>query len=83
MCIRGTPLATVLLKQRHAVMMAVEYAGQVKVGKLDVDSNPRVAQRFNIRAIPTILYFKDGEHVDTVVGVASKAALEAKIQQHA
>jgi thioredoxin len=63
--------------------LAAEYAGQVKVGKLDVDSNPRVAQRFNIRAIPTILYFKDGEHIDTVVGVARKADLEAKIQQHA
>ena len=38
--------------------------------------------RFNVRSIPTLLFFKNGRHVDTVVGASSKQALEAKIQQH-
>lgn len=63
--------------------IASEYAEQVKVGKVDVDENPGIAQRFNVRSIPSILFFKDGEHVDTVVGAQPKASLEKKIQQHA
>ena len=62
--------------------LAHEYAGQVKVGKLDVDSNRRTSQRFQIRAIPSILYFKDGQLVDQVVGAYPKRHLEEKIQQH-
>ncbi|MFQ5689715.1 MAG: thioredoxin [Gemmatimonadota bacterium] len=63
--------------------LADQYADRVKVGKLDVDRNPMTAQRFNVRSIPSILFFKDGEHVDTVIGARPKASLEAKIQQHA
>jgi thioredoxin 1 len=63
--------------------LAEEYAGQVKVGKVDVDSNRRVTERFNVRSIPSILYFKDGELVETVVGVRSKSQLEQLIQAHA
>lgn len=63
--------------------LAEEYAGRLKVGKLDVDENPKVTQRFNVRSIPSILFFKDGEHVDTVVGAHPKASLERKIQEHA
>lgn len=63
--------------------LATEYEDKVKVGKLDVDSNPGVAAKFNIRSIPSILFFKDGQHVDTVVGAVPKPALEKKIQQHA
>lgn len=59
-----------------------EYAGTLKVAKLDVDENQRTAQRFSVRSIPTILFFKDGRHVDTVIGAVPKAALERKIQQH-
>ena len=62
--------------------LADEYAGRVKVGKVDVDANQRVAARFNIRSIPSILFFKDGKHVDTVVGAVPKPALERKIQEH-
>jgi thioredoxin 1 len=62
--------------------LAVEYAGQLKVGKLDVDANQRTAMRFNIRSIPSILFFKDGRHVDTVVGAVPKPMLERKIQEH-
>ncbi len=62
--------------------LAAEYAGKLKVGKLDVDANRRISMRFNIRSIPSILYFKDGKHVDTVIGAVPKSHLEAKIQQH-
>jgi thioredoxin 1 len=62
--------------------LAVEYAETVKVGKLDVDANPGTAFRFNVRSIPSILFFKDGQLIDTVVGALPKSALEAKIAQH-
>ncbi|HLU26074.1 MAG TPA: thioredoxin [Longimicrobiales bacterium] len=62
--------------------IANEYAGRVKVAKLDVDSNHQTAARFNVRSIPSILFFKDGRHVDTVVGAVPKAHLERKIQEH-
>ena len=61
--------------------LAGEYEGQLKVGKLDVDANQQTAMRFNIRSIPSILFFKDGKHVDTVVGAVPKAFLERKIQE--
>jgi thioredoxin 1 len=54
----------------------------LKVAKLDVDSNQATASRFGIRSIPSILFFKDGQHVDTVVGAVPKPMLEAKIEEH-
>jgi thioredoxin 1 len=62
--------------------LAEQYDGQVKVAKLDVDSNQQTATRFNIRSIPSILFFRDGQHVDTVVGAVPKPHLERKIQEH-
>ena len=62
--------------------LANEYAGQVKVGKLDVDSNRGTSQKYGIRSIPSILYFKDGELVVVVVGAVPKSHLEQKIQQY-
>lgn len=62
--------------------LADEYSGRVKVGKLDVDANHETAMRFNIRSIPSILFFKDGKHVDTVVGAVPKPHLERKIEEH-
>lgn len=62
--------------------LARRYAGRMKVAKLDVDANPRTAQRFNIRSIPSILFFKDGKVVDTVIGAVPKPYLEKKIQEH-
>ena len=62
--------------------LAGEYAGRAKVAKVDVDANQHTAMRFNVRSIPSILFFKDGKHVDTVVGNVPKATLEGKIKQH-
>lgn len=63
--------------------LAAEFHGKVKVTKLDVDSNVRTASRFNVRSIPTILFFKDGKLVDQVVGAVPKPQLEMKFKQHA
>jgi thioredoxin 1 len=62
--------------------LAREFDGRLQVAKLDVDANQQVATRYNIRSIPSILFFKDGRHVDTVVGAVPKAYLERKINEH-
>jgi thioredoxin 1 len=63
--------------------LAKEYQEQgLRVGKLDVDQNPSIASKFGIRSIPSILFFKDGRHVDTVVGAVPKPFLEAKVNEH-
>lgn len=62
--------------------LAEEYDGRVKVGKVDVDANQSTAMRYNVRSIPTVLLFKDGEHVDTVVGAVPKAHLVERIEAH-
>ena len=62
--------------------LATEYAGKVKITKLDVDANQGTSAKFNVRSIPSILFFKDGKHVDTMVGAQPRAALEAKIKTH-
>ena len=62
--------------------LATEYSVQVKVAKLDVDANQQTAMKYNIRSIPSILFFKDGELVDTVVGAVPKQYLERKLQEH-
>ncbi|MGE0439379.1 MAG: thioredoxin [Gemmatimonadales bacterium] len=55
----------------------------VQIAKLDVDANQRTGMRFNVRSIPTLLFFKDGRHVDTVVGLVQKSVLQDRINKHA
>jgi thioredoxin 1 len=55
--------------------IADQTKGKVKVGKVDVDANGPLSNQFGIQAIPTILIFKDGKVVETLVGIQSKAAL--------
>ncbi|MBX2926731.1 MAG: thioredoxin [Saprospiraceae bacterium] len=57
-----------------------EYDGKVKIGKLNVDFNPEVSFKFNIRSIPTILILKNGEVVDRHVGTTTKKVLADKIE---
>ena len=52
-----------------------EYAGKIKVCKMDVDSNPETSVKFNVRGIPTLLIFKNGNIEATKVGALSKAQL--------
>ena len=59
--------------------MAAEYEGKAIIGKVDVDSNPSVAQAFGIRSIPTLLFFKDGQIVDKQIGAVPKAVLAQKL----
>ncbi len=59
-----------------------EYDGRIKVAKLDVDANPNTTARFDVRSIPSVLFFKNGQLVDTVVGAVPKAHLVEKIEQH-
>ena len=56
-----------------------EYEGKAVVGKVDVDSNQEIAGQFGIRNIPTILFFKNGEVADKVVGAVPKAKLAEKL----
>ena len=62
--------------------LADDFAGKVRVGKLDVDVNLSTSMRFGVRSIPSILFFKDGQHVDTVIGAVPKTQLQQKIEQH-
>lgn len=61
--------------------IATEYAGKLKVGKLDVDHHPAVAQRYGITGIPALLFFKGGQVVDTVVGAVPKSRLQQRVDQ--
>lgn len=62
--------------------IAAEHDGQVKVTKLDVDSNPGTATRYGIRGIPTMIIFKNGDPVETLVGWMPKDQLLKKLEPH-
>ena len=59
--------------------LAREFDGRVKVAKLDIDNNPVTTARYNVRSIPTLLFFRDGKLVESVVGLRSKNELAARI----
>jgi len=59
--------------------LAKEYSGRVKVAKLNTDENPDIASRYKIMGIPTIMFFKNGQKVDQIVGAVPKPQLKAKI----
>ena len=60
--------------------LAQEYEGRVTIGKMDVDNNDDVVGQFGIRNIPTVLFFKNGEVVDKIVGATSKDKFVQKIE---
>ena len=62
--------------------LAGDYDGKMVVGKLNVDENPNVSGRFSIRGIPTLLLFKGGQVVESVVGLAQKDDLKKVIDKH-
>ncbi|MEE3716902.1 thioredoxin [Tumidithrix elongata RA019] len=62
--------------------LATQYEGQVKVVKLDTDQNSAIAKEYGIRSIPTLMIFKQGQKVDTVVGAVPKTTLINAIDKH-
>ena len=61
--------------------IAGEYAEKIKVVKIDVDSNSQTAGKYNIMSIPSLLFFKNGEMIDQVVGAIPKAQLSARLDK--
>ena len=62
--------------------IAAENAGQIKVGKLDVDNNQNTAFRYGVQSIPTLILFKDGDEAERIVGFLPKERLMAKLAPH-
>ncbi|MDJ0726835.1 MAG: thioredoxin [Prochloraceae cyanobacterium] len=62
--------------------IAEQYAGQVKVVKLNTDENPNVASQYGIRSIPTLMIFKGGQRVDMVVGAVPKTTLANTLEKY-
>lgn len=62
--------------------VADEYAGKVKVFKMNVDQNPETPTKFHIRGIPTVIFFKDGQPIDQLVGNQPKDVIIQTIQKH-
>jgi len=61
--------------------LAKDMAGKVRVGKLNVDENPRTAARFDLRSIPTLLVIKDGREIDRIVGVQPKGEIVRRLER--
>ena len=60
--------------------IATEKAGAVKIGKVDIDKNQSLSLKYNVRAIPTLLFFKNGQVVDQVTGMTSKKDLLGRVE---
>ena len=60
--------------------LADEKGAAVKIAKVNVDDSPELASQFGVRSIPMMVFFKNGQQVDSIVGVQSKAALAAKLE---
>ena len=62
--------------------LSKEYAGKVKIGKINVDVNPNTSMNYGITSIPAILFVKGGKVVDKQIGAVPKSVLDKKIQAH-
>jgi thioredoxin 1 len=62
--------------------VATQYEGKIKVFKLNTDENPTIAGQYGIRSIPTLMVFKDGQKVETVVGAVPKSTLSNTIEKY-
>ena len=60
--------------------LAAEMAGRVRVAKMNVDENPMTAERFNVRSLPTLLVFKDGQEIQRLVGMQPKFAIVHQLE---
>jgi thioredoxin 1 len=62
--------------------LSKEYAGKMKIGKVDVDNNPKIATEYGVMSIPTLIFFKKGKVMNQSVGAASKQDLKRKIEEN-
>jgi thioredoxin 1 len=62
--------------------LADEYAGKIKIGKLNVDQESGTAEKYRVMSIPTLIIFKNGKPVDTVVGAVPKKVLQDKLEAY-
>jgi len=62
--------------------LAKEYAGKIKIGKVNVDENSQVATRYGVMSIPTLIFFKNGKITEQAVGALNKAGLKKKIEDN-
>ena len=61
--------------------LAKEYDGKIKLAKVNVDDSPNIAAKYGIRAIPTLIFFKNGQQVNQITGAVSKVALDQAMQK--
>ena len=61
--------------------LADDFSGRASIGKVNVDHEPRIAERFRIRSIPSLLFFKNGQITGQIIGVQSKANLAARLEE--
>ena len=64
-----------------AERLSIEYAHRVKFCKLNVDENPQAAAKYRVMSIPLLLFFRDGNQVDTILGAVSEATIKAKVEK--
>lgn len=62
--------------------IAPEYEGKLPIYKLDIDQNPSIAQQYRVLSVPTMKIFKDGEVVDTIIGLQPENALKEKLNEY-
>ena len=72
--------ASCRMMARVVEALAAEYASRLRLLHLDTDANPATTARLNVRALPALLVFRDGQLVDRIVGVMPKAALRQRIE---
>ena len=65
----------------HVDAVAEEFKGKAKVFKVDTDAEGEIAMKYNVMSIPTLIYFKNGERVDQLVGAAPKAEIAARLNK--
>ncbi len=62
--------------------VATDYEGRLTVAKLEVDRNPQMATRYSVRSIPMMIIFKDGQPIETLIGLMPKEQLTRKLEPH-